>query len=83
MIFKGDCAAAVHWAGRASVIPDCQYWTGAHKAVALAHLRRVDTARETVRQLLAEKPDFSRANSRLKPFYLRDPRQLALCLASL
>lgn len=83
LIFKGDYAAAVQWADRASVIPNCQYWTRAHKAVALAYLGQLDAAGDTVRQLLAEKPNFSRTFARQKLFYLKDPRQLALYLAGL
>jgi TolB-like protein/Tfp pilus assembly protein PilF len=83
LIFKGDYTAAVQWADRASVIPNCQYWTRAHKAVALAYLGKLDAAGDCVRQLLAEKPNFCRAFARQKLFYLKDPRQLALYLAGL
>ena len=36
---------------KASEIPNCQYWTTAHKAVALAYLERQDEARRTVEKL--------------------------------
>ncbi|MCG3200643.1 MAG: hypothetical protein NFCOHLIN_00503 [Gammaproteobacteria bacterium] len=83
LIFKGDYATAVQWADRASVIPNCQYWTRAHKAVALALLGEPEAASDALRKLLAEKPDFSRTFARQKLFYLKDPRQLALYLAGL
>ena len=75
-IFKGDYESAVNWADRASVIPNCQYWTVAHKAVALAHLGKKDEASKSVRLLLDEKPDFTIAFAKRKLFYLKDPKQL-------
>jgi TolB-like protein len=83
LIFMGDHEAAIKWADRASVIPNCQYWTTAHKAVALALLDRHDDARKTVEQLLKEKPEFSRVFARKKLFYLKRPEQLQLYLDGL
>jgi tetratricopeptide (TPR) repeat protein len=83
LIFQRDFAAAVAWTDRASVIPNCQYWTTAHRAVALAHLGRRDEARESIQRLLAEKPGFSCAFARRKLFYLRRPEQLQLYLDGL
>lgn len=39
LIFKGDYETAIAWADRASIIPNCQYWALAHKAVAFAKRR--------------------------------------------
>jgi len=83
LIFRGDHETAIKWADRASLIPNCQYWATAHKAVALALLGRRDAARKTVGRLLAEKPGFSRAFARKKLFYLKRPEQLQLYLDGL
>ena len=83
LIFKGDYAAAIKWADRASLIPNCQYWTTAHRAVALALLERRDDARKSVERLLEEKPGFSRTFARKKLFYLKRPEQLQLYLDGL
>jgi len=83
LIFKGDYQAAIQWADRASLIPNCQYWTTAHKAAALALLDRRDDARKTVERLLEEKPGFSRVFARRKLFYLKRPEQLRLYLDGL
>jgi tetratricopeptide (TPR) repeat protein len=83
LIFKGDFEAALKWAERASVIPNCQYWTTAHRAVALAHLGRIEEARKMVRRLLTENPGFSTAFARRKLFYLKRPEQLKLYIDGL
>jgi tetratricopeptide (TPR) repeat protein len=59
LIFKQDFETALTWAQKAREIPNCQYWTTAHKAVALAYLERRDEARRTVEELLAEKPELT------------------------
>lgn len=76
LIFSGDFEAAVQWADRAREVPNCQYWTLAHKAVALAHLDRLADAKETVAELLAAKPGFSASFAKQKLFYLKRPEQL-------
>jgi len=83
LIFKRDFEAAVKWAERASMIPNCQYWTTAHRAVALAHLGRIDEAQKAARKLLSEKPGFSTAFARRKLFYLKRSEQLQLYLDGL
>lgn len=83
LIFKREFATAIEWADRALLIPNCQYWTLAHRAVALAHLGRLEEARHTVDRLIEEKPGFSRAFARRKLFYLKRPEQLALYLEGL
>jgi adenylate cyclase len=83
LIFKGDFARAVEWTERASGIPNCQYWTTAHKAAALALLGRADEARRATAQLLQQVPDFTCAFARGKLFYLKEPRQIELYLDGL
>ncbi|HVR35371.1 MAG TPA: winged helix-turn-helix domain-containing protein [Methylomirabilota bacterium] len=83
LIFKRDFETALKWADRASVIPNCQYWTTAHRGVALAHLGRSREARKVVRTLLKENPDFSIVFARRKLFYLKRPEQLKLYLDGL
>jgi adenylate cyclase len=82
-IFKRDFEAAVAWADRAAEIPNCQYWTLAHKAVALAYLDRLVEARQTVDKLLVARPGFCRAFARQKLFYLKQPEQLQMYLDGL
>jgi len=83
MIFKGDFATALEWANRASSIPNCQYWTASHKAVALALLGRDDEARHTVAMLLHEMPEFTCAFVRQKLFYLKEQQQIDIYLGGL
>jgi adenylate cyclase len=83
LIFKGDYEGALKWAERASRIPNCQYWTTAHRAVALALLERQDEARKAVEQLREEKPEFSCLFARKKLFYLKRPEQIARYLDGL
>lgn len=82
-IFKQEFETALLWTEKASVIPNRQYWTIAHKVVALAHLDRGDEARRTVERLLAEKPGFTAAFAERKLFYLKRPEQLKLYLDGL
>ena len=82
-IFKGDYERALEWAGRAREIPNFQYWTLAHEAVALAYLGRTAQTEQTVAQLLAVEPRFSIEFAGHKLFYIRDGRQLAVYLEGL
>ncbi len=75
LIFKHDYDAAVQWAEKASEAPNCQYWTTAHRAVALAYLGREEDAHDTVKRLLTENPKFSRAFAEKKLFYLKRPER--------
>ncbi|MBE0616007.1 MAG: winged helix-turn-helix domain-containing protein [Burkholderiales bacterium] len=83
LLFKQDFARALQWTERAINIPNCQYWTTAHQAVALAYLKRVDEARLAVARLLREKPSFSQAFAREKLFYLKKQDQIDLYMAGL
>jgi TolB-like protein len=76
LIFVGDYEEALKWADRASRIPNRQYWTTAHQAVALALLGRLDDARKAVDRLRGEKPEFSCSFARKKLFYLKRPEQI-------
>ena len=82
-IFKGDFETAVKWADKASEIPNCQYWTTAHKAVALAYLGDNDGAKHTVARLVKERPDFSIEFTKKKLFFLKDPEQIRIYLEGL
>lgn len=83
LIFKRDFETAVKWTHLAGEIPNHQYWTAAHKAVALAYLGRHDEARVCTARLLAENPEFTRAFAERKLFYLKQPTQLHMYLAGL
>jgi len=83
LIFAGEYERAVAWADAARQIPNCQYWTAAHKAVALAYLGRTSDAQACARQLLAEQPGFNIAFATEKLFYLRRPEQVQLYLDGL
>lgn len=82
-IFKGDYRTAIEWSDQASEIPNCQFWTTAHKAVALAYLGERDLATAQAEKLQAERPRFSLAFARKKLFYLKDGGQLKLYLDGL
>lgn len=76
LIFMGEHAEALRWADRASGLPNCQYWTTAHRAVALAGLGRTDEARRAAQRLLQQQPQFTCDWARRKLFYLKDPEQI-------
>lgn len=83
MIFKRDFEHALQWATEAAELPNHQYWTTAHQAVALAYLGRQQEARACAAQLLARHPGFTRSFARGKLFYLKQPSQLQMYLAGL
>ena len=83
LIFKREFDTALEWAEKAGMVPNCQYWTTAHVAVALAYLDRLDEAERAIAKLLAEKPGFSCAFARRKLFYIKRSEQLALYLDGL
>jgi TolB-like protein len=76
LIFKGDYATALQWADRASGIPNCQYWTAAHRIVALVGLDQLAQARRAAAELMAGMPAFNCAFVRDKLFYIKDVGQL-------
>jgi tetratricopeptide (TPR) repeat protein len=75
LIFKGDYEGAVRWTEQAAEIPNCQYWTTAHRAVALALLGRLDEAQAAVARLRYQKPGFTLRFAEEKLFYLKQPAQ--------
>lgn len=82
-IFNRDFHAAIEWTDRASEIPNCQFWTIAHKAVALAYLDDHAGAERQVARLLKEQPHFDREFARKKLFFLKDQEQLGMYLKGL
>ena len=82
-IFKGDFESAVEWADRASEIPNCQFWTHAHKGVALAYLGNKEQAKLEFSHVFRERPQFSREFAKEKLFFVKDPAQLDIYLEGL
>ena len=83
MIFQGDYERAVQWCDEAMLLPNRQYWTLAHKMVALAHMDRLPEAQVVQRELMGENPAFDLAFVREKLFYLKRADQLEVYLAGL
>lgn len=83
MIFSGQYEKALQWAEKAASIPNHQYWTLAHRAVALACLGRIDEAQAAADRLLHKLPRFCRNFAREKLFFLREPDQVELYLEAL
>ena len=83
LIFTGDFERAIEWANQAIEIPNRQYWTLAHKAVALALLDRSDEAHRVFALALAEQPALSIPFARKKLYYLKRPEQLERYLKGL
>ncbi|MCG7199950.1 winged helix-turn-helix domain-containing tetratricopeptide repeat protein [Marinobacter pelagius] len=83
MIFQGDYEMALEWTERAATIPNCQYWTTAHRAVALAYLNRPTEAAAAVVRLRQELPGFSVSFAREKLFYLKEQTQIERYLEGL
>lgn len=76
LLFKGDYQQALQWTERASQIPNCQYWTLAHKVVALVNLQRLPEAQQALQQLQQRLPEFSVPFVQEKLFYLKRPEQI-------
>lgn len=76
LILKGEYDKALEWAERAAGIPNRQYWTLAHKAVALARLGRPDEARRALDAALVEQPELSISFARRKLYYVKQAEQL-------
>jgi adenylate cyclase len=83
LLFAGRYDEAIEWADRAASLPNCQYWTTAHRVVALSRLGRRDEAVIGVRTLLEQCPEFTLQHASKKLFYLKRPEQLELYLAGL
>jgi tetratricopeptide (TPR) repeat protein len=83
LLFAGRHQEAVTWANEAAALPNCQYWTLAHKVVALARLGRSAEATTAVQQLLEMCPEFSLEYARTKLFYLKREDQVEIYLGGL
>src|SRR5262249_38128188 len=83
LILKEDFERALEWTERASEIPNRQYWTLAHKAVALAYLGRGPEAKHALDAAIVEQPDLSVDFARKKMYFLKRPEQLAFYLEGL
>jgi TolB-like protein len=83
LLFNNEFERALRWAERAASIPNCQYWTAAHKLVALAYLDRNLETEEAKRKLLAEQPEFTLSFARKKLFYLRRQEQIDMYITGL
>lgn len=82
-IFNEDYDTAVQWCERAAHIPNHQYWTYAHKAVALAYLGEHDRAQVALAQARQMEPRLDEEFARERLYYLRDETQLATYLEGL
>jgi len=83
LLFQKDFEKALAYTEQASAIPNYQYWTTAHMAVALAYLGRDREAGQTVARLLQQNPGFSIAFAKEKLFYLKMPEQIELYIDGL
>lgn len=83
LLFQKEFEKALRYTERASAIPNYQYWTTAHMAVALAYLGRDQEAQIAVRRLLQQNPHFSIAFAKEKLFYLKMPEQIELYIKGL
>jgi len=83
LLFAGRYEEALDWADQAASLPNCQYWTTAHRVVALSRLGRREEAAMASRSLLKQCPSFSLEFARAKLFYLKRAEQLELYLGAL
>ncbi|MEM9032980.1 MAG: winged helix-turn-helix domain-containing protein [Actinomycetota bacterium] len=83
LLFAERYDDAVAWTERAESIPNCQYWTTAHRTVALAHLGRDQEAAMARDKLLRIQPGFTVEYARSKLFYLKRPDQIEHYLGGL
>ncbi|MEM7362607.1 MAG: tetratricopeptide repeat protein [Pseudomonadota bacterium] len=82
-LFKQDFETALSWSDRAILIPNCQYWAHAHRAVAHIYLGNKADAEAALTRVRAEVPSFSIAFVQAKMFFLRRDDQLSLYLDGL
>ncbi len=83
LLFAHRFDEAVDWTTHASALPNCQYWTTAHRVVALAQSGHVAQARAEVPDLLEQCPGFSVGYADRKLFYLKQADQRELYLSGL
>jgi DNA-binding SARP family transcriptional activator len=75
-IFNGEYERAEAWARESVSVPNAHFWANAALVSALGHLGREAEAKSAIKDLLALKPDFTRAYARARLFYLRDEAQV-------
>lgn len=80
LLFDQEFEKVLEWTSKASSIPNCQYWTLAHRLVALAYLDRQSEMEDVKKKLLKENPKFSKTFAEEKLFYLKKQEQLELYL---
>jgi len=83
LLFKHDYEKALQWLDKATTIPNYQYWTTAHKIVALSCLGRMDEVKRNVTKLLQQNPGFCLDFAREKLFYLKMPEQIEMYMEAL
>lgn len=83
LILTRDFERALEWTERASEIPNRQYWTLSHKAVALAYLGRQEEARHALKAAIAEQPKLSLTFARKKMYFLKRAEQVEFYLDGL
>lgn len=83
LVFSERYDEAISWTVQASSIPNCQYWTTAHRMVALARSGRRAEAAHLVPLLLDQCPQFSLDYAARKLFYLKRPEQRGMYLDGL
>jgi TolB-like protein len=83
LLFAERYEQAIEWTEQAEAFPNCQYWTTAHRVVALSRLGRTAEAAAAVRLLLHKRPGFTLEFARRKLFYLKRADQLDLYLGAL
>lgn len=83
LLFKKDFDIALRWCEKAVLIPNCQYWAHAHKAVAYSHLGQSEQAEKCLTKVIVQVPEFSLEFARKKMFYLKQQGQIDLYLEGL
>ncbi len=82
-IFDGDYQRAIEWTGKAIEIPNRQYWTLVHRAVAYALLGKTEDAARSLAAATDEQPELSLSFARRKLYYLKRNDQLETYLEGL
>ena len=83
LLFKKEFEKALQWLDKAATIPNYQYWTIAHRIVALVYLDQVETAKHNADKLRRLNPKFCLQFAREKLFYLKMPEQIELYMDGL
>lgn len=82
-IFDGQYERAIQWCDRAAEIPNHQYWTYAHKAVAAALHGDEHMAAAAFKEALNKEPRLTVGFAREKLYFLREQGQVDLYLEGL